>query len=129
MRTCIFLRPPLPFQCSRCPLSHPVGPHTRRLLAKVGRNLDVMPGEEFRVALREAHAIGAQVGGIRGTSGAGGRCGLCPCLACLPHSPSRAVARRGCQVLPAHAPLLLCSCFWSVYVLLHSLACAPQVVL
>ncbi|KAI7842710.1 hypothetical protein COHA_003641 [Chlorella ohadii] len=31
------------------------------LLAKVGRNLDVMPGEEFRVALREAHAIGAQV--------------------------------------------------------------------
>lgn len=34
----------------------------RRLLAKVGRNLDVMPGEEFRVALREAHAIGAQVG-------------------------------------------------------------------
>lgn len=31
-----------------------------RLLAKVARNLDVMPGEEFRVALREAHAIGAQ---------------------------------------------------------------------
>eukprot|EP00887_Chlorella_sp_A99_P003169 scaffold9.g3169.t1 len=31
------------------------------LLARVGRNLDVMPGEEFRVALREAHALGAQV--------------------------------------------------------------------
>ncbi|PSC74860.1 traB domain-containing -like [Micractinium conductrix] len=31
------------------------------LLAKVGRHLDVLPGEEFRVALREAHAIGAQV--------------------------------------------------------------------
>lgn len=31
------------------------------LLAKVGKNLDVMPGEEFRVALREAHAVGAQV--------------------------------------------------------------------
>jgi len=27
-----------------------------RLLAKVGRHLDVMPGEEFRVALREAQA-------------------------------------------------------------------------
>lgn len=33
-----------------------------RLLAKLGRNLDVLPGEEFRVALREAQAIGAQVG-------------------------------------------------------------------
>ena len=33
----------------------------RRLLAKVGKNLDVMPGEEFRVALQEAHAGGAQV--------------------------------------------------------------------
>lgn len=31
------------------------------LLAKVGKNLEVMPGEEFRVALREAHAVGAQV--------------------------------------------------------------------
>ncbi|KAL4427745.1 hypothetical protein ABPG75_001834 [Micractinium tetrahymenae] len=31
------------------------------LLAKVGAQLDVLPGEEFRVALREAHAIGAQV--------------------------------------------------------------------
>ncbi|KAI3429519.1 hypothetical protein D9Q98_005608 [Chlorella vulgaris] len=31
------------------------------MLAKVGSHLDVMPGEEFRVALREAHAIGAQV--------------------------------------------------------------------
>ncbi|EFN60022.1 hypothetical protein CHLNCDRAFT_59535 [Chlorella variabilis] len=31
------------------------------LLAKVGKHLDVMPGEEFRVALREAHALGAHV--------------------------------------------------------------------
>ena len=36
-------------------------PRDCRLLAKVGRHLDVLPGEEFRVALREAHAIGAQV--------------------------------------------------------------------
>lgn len=31
------------------------------LLARVGKSLDVMPGEEFRVSLREAHAVGAQV--------------------------------------------------------------------
>ena len=27
----------------------------------MGKHLDVMPGEEFRVALREAHALGAHV--------------------------------------------------------------------
>ena len=31
----------------------------RRLLARLGKSLEVMPGEEFRVALREAHAVGA----------------------------------------------------------------------
>ena len=31
------------------------------LLARVGQNLDVLPGEEFRVALREAQALNAQV--------------------------------------------------------------------
>lgn len=31
------------------------------LLARVGRHLEVAPGEEFRVALREAHALGANV--------------------------------------------------------------------
>lgn len=33
----------------------------RRLLGRAGWGLDVRPGEEFRVAFREARAVGAQV--------------------------------------------------------------------
>jgi len=36
-------------------------PSPPRLSAKVGEELEVMPGEEFRVASEEAHAIGAAV--------------------------------------------------------------------
>lgn len=63
----------------------PCAPPPARLLAKVGKNLDVMPGEEFRVALREAHAIGAQVRRWREAG--------CACCAC------RRAARAGARAL------------------------------
>lgn len=89
-----------------------------RCAVQVGKNQDVMPGEEFRVALREAHAMGVQVrragerAGCTGTAlgDAGGRFAWpaersaapqVPCASCCSLMPMR---RLHAHVCPQRAP-------------------------